>query len=247
MLSYETLLLVAFAFLLGGFVKGVVGLGVPVVVLACLTTTVGLKETMAILLFPAAAMNVWQGLSGGAFVMLIKRLWPSLISAVVGIWIGVKILVSVDTDWMVVVLGVMLFIYAAFSLLRTQISPPGKHEIWMSPVVGLVSGITFGASGSYIVPGVLYLQALGLSRDHLIQALGITFFIIATVLGILFWQHRLIDMQTAGISVVAFVPLSLGVFLGRRYRYSLSEDVFRKIFFVSLLFVGIYMVTRVLF
>ena len=247
MLSYEVLSLISLAFLLGGFVKGVVGLGVPVVVLAILVTTVGLKETMALLLVPTIIMNIWQGLSGGAFLMLIKRLWLKLLCACVGIWWGVKVLVRVDTDLMVLGLGVILFIYAAFSLVRPQISPPGKHEFWLSPIVGAVAGFAFGASGTYMVPGVLYLQALGLTRDQLIQALGITFFITALMLGVAFWQHGLLNFQTGWVSAAAFVPLSLGVYLGRRYRYSLSEEMFRKIFFMALMIVGIYMVVRVLF
>jgi len=145
MLSYETLLLIALAFFLGGFVKGVVGLGVPVVVLALLVTTVGLKETMALLLVPTIAMNLWQGLTGGAFLMLIKRLWLKLLCACVGIWWGVKVLVRVDTDLMVLGLGVILLIYAAFSLARPQIRPPGKHEFWLSPFVGVVAGFALFA------------------------------------------------------------------------------------------------------
>lgn len=141
MLSYETLLLVAFAFFLGGFVKGVVGLGVPVVVLAILATTVGLKETMALLLVPTIAMNLWQALAGGNFLMLVRRLWLKLLCASLGIWLGVEVLVRIDTHWMVLGLGIILFVYAVLSLRRPQIRPPGKHESWLSPVVGVVAGL----------------------------------------------------------------------------------------------------------
>lgn len=247
MLNIETILLVAVSFFAGGFVKGVIGLGFPVVVLAVLAPTLGLKEAMALLVIPAVATNVWQALSGGGFVELVKRLWPMLAMAVVGIAIGVNVLVAVNTQVLIGVLGAILFIYAAMSLAGPQITPPGKHEIWMGPLAGVLGGFMFGVVGIYIVPGVLYVQALGLSRDRFIQALGITFLTIASSLGVNFLLHGLVHMESSWVSISAFVPLALGVYLGRRYRYSLSEEIFRKLFFISLLISGVYMTGRALF
>jgi uncharacterized protein len=243
-MSYEVLLLIGFAFLLGGLVKGVIGLGFPVVVLATLATTIGLKEAMALLVIPGIITNLWQALAGGAFLVLIKRLWPLLVATIVGIWPGVYVLSIVDPTRLIVVLGVLLFLYSAFSLTRAQIPQPGKHEIWLSPLMGAAGGFVCGLTGSYMVPGAIYVQALGLKRDMFIQAIGIVFVVLAAALGIALWQFRFIGFETGGISVVAMAPLIAGMFLGQRIRYRLSEDVFRKIFFTSLMFAGIYMVWR---
>ncbi len=62
----ETLAVVATAFLLAGFVKGVVGLGLPTVALALLTATLGLREAVALMLVPSFATNLWQGLAVSA-------------------------------------------------------------------------------------------------------------------------------------------------------------------------------------
>ena len=244
MLNTETLLLVAFSFFAGGFVKGVIGLGFPVVVLAVLAPVLGLKEAMAILVIPAIATNVWQAFTGGGFRELMQRLWPMLAMAIVGIALGVNVLVAVDTHILIGVLGIILFIYAVYSLFGPQLKVPEKHEFWMAPASGILGGFMFGVVGIYIVPGVLYVQALGLTRDRFIQALGITFLTIATTLGAVFWQHKLVAMETSGVSISAFLPLALGVYLGRKYRYSLSEELFRKLFFIALLISGIYMGVR---
>lgn len=244
MLSYETLLLIGVAFLVGGVVKGVIGLGFPVVVLACLATTLGLKEAMALLIIPGIITNIWQALSGGAFQALVKRLWPLLVATVIGIWAGVYVLASVDPTKLIVVLGILLFSYSVFSLARPQIPPPGKNEIWLSPIMGAAGGFMCGLTGSYMVPGAIYVQALGLSRDMFIQAIGIVFVLLAIALGLSFWQHSLINLQSGALSVVAIAPMVVGMFFGQRIRYRLSETVFRKIFFSALLLVGIYMVVR---
>jgi len=244
MLSYEVLLLVALAFLLGGLVKGVIGLGFPVVVLAMLATTIGLKEAMALLVIPGIATNIWQALAGGAFKELLKRLWSLLIATVIGIWIGVYVLSMVDPTKLIIVLGVLLFLYSVFSLTRPQIPPPGRHEFWLSPLMGGIGGFVCGLTGSYMVPGAIYVQALGLSRDMFIQAIGIVFVVLAIALGVSFWQYGFIGLQTGSLSVMAMVPLVIGMFLGQRIRYRLPEVVFRKIFFTALMIAGIYMVWR---
>ena len=244
MLSYEVLLLVALAFLLGGLVKGVIGLGFPVVVLAMLATTIGLKEAMALLVIPGIATNIWQALAGGAFKELLKRLWSLLIATVIGIWLGVYVLSMVDPTKLIIVLGGLLSLYSVFSLTRPQIPPPGRHEFWLSPLMGGVGGFVCGLTGSYMVPGAIYVQALGLSRDMFIQAIGIVFVVLAIALGASFWQYGFIGLRSGAVSVAALVPLVTGMFFGQRIRYRLSEEVFRKIFFTALMFAGIYMVWR---
>ena len=84
----ETLLLIAAIFVLAGFVKGVVGLGLPTVSLGLLTATLGLKEAMALMLIPSFATNVWQGAVGGYFTAAMRRLWTLLVAVCVGTWAG---------------------------------------------------------------------------------------------------------------------------------------------------------------
>jgi len=244
MLSYEVLVLVGFAFLLGGLVKGVIGIGFPVVVLALLATIIGLKEAVALLIIPAIVTNIWQALVGGAFWMLLRRLWSLLLATVAGTWLGVYVLSMVDPAKLIVALGVLLFVYSVFSLTRVQISAPGKQEYWLSPLMGALGGFVCGITGSYMVPGTIYVQALGLSRDMFIQAIGIVFVVLSTALGIAFWQHSFIGLTAGAISVAGLVPMVAGMLLGQRIRYRLSEEMFRKTFFTALMLVGIYMVAR---
>ena len=84
----EILLLVAAAFLAGGLVKGLIGTGLPTVGLALLAATLGLKVAMPLIVVPALVTNIWQATSGGAFVALLRRLWPLLAMLCIGAWFG---------------------------------------------------------------------------------------------------------------------------------------------------------------
>ena len=56
MLTLELIIYVDFVYILAGFVKGVVGLGLPTISLALLAQFLGLKEAMVILLIPSQSL-----------------------------------------------------------------------------------------------------------------------------------------------------------------------------------------------
>ena len=63
----EVVALVVGTFLLAGFIKGVIGMGLPVVALAFLGSTLGVREALTIMLIPGLATNTYQALAGPAF------------------------------------------------------------------------------------------------------------------------------------------------------------------------------------
>ncbi|GBE42415.1 sulfite exporter TauE/SafE [bacterium BMS3Bbin10] len=240
----ETAGIVAVAFLLAGFVKGVIGMGLPTVSLALLALTLGLKEAMALMLIPAIATNLWQGLAGGNFKNLMKRIWPLLLAACPAIWVGAGVLARASALHLAAVLGAMIFIYAALALARIDVPAPGRHERWMSPLVGGATGILTGLTGSFVMPAVPYLQALGLSRHELVQAMGISFSVSMLALALALAGHSLLPADLGLMSAGALVPAAAGMMLGIQVRKRLSEDRFRKIFFVALALLGAWLALR---
>ena len=94
------------------------------------------------------------------------------------------------------------------------------------------------------MPGILYLQALGLGRDLLVQTMGVTFTVLTIALGAGMAQHALLTDDLVGISAVSVVPAVLGMVAGQRMRRRLPEEGFRKVFFGALLLLGLYIVGR---
>jgi len=239
-----TVLVTAFTFLLAGMVKGVIGLGLPTVSLALLTATVGLTEAMALLIAPSLVTNVWQAVVGGHGRVILKRLWPFLATAGVTIWIGALALTRVDLALLSALLGGLIVVYAGLSLTRPHFTVAPKQEPWLGPLLGATNGVLTGMTGSFVVPGVMYLQALGLSRDMLIQAMGILFLISTAALGIALGGNGLMTGEESILSFLAVAPALIGMVAGQKIRKRLSEDRFRRVFFSGLLVVGAYIVFR---
>lgn len=245
-LSTEFLAIIGATFLLAGFVKGFVGFGLPTVALALLTVTIGLKEAMALMVIPAILTNIWQASVGGSFQAVLRRLWPFIVMMFLGAWVGGGILVRSDQIIISGVLGVLLLIYSAVSLITPQVPTPGRREIWMAPVVGGITGVVTGLTGTFVMPGALYLQALALPRDVFVQAMGIMFGMASVALAVSLSGHGLLTMETGGISAAGIVPALVGMAAGRWARQRLSDRLFRQFFFSALIVLGVYLVGRAL-
>lgn len=240
----ETLALVLGAFLLGGFAKGVIGMGLPVVVLAMLAAPLGVPTALSLLVLPAVLTNTWQALDGTALREILRRLWPFYLAASIGVLSGGLILAGAAEHLLLGLLGVVLAIYSALSLAAPRLPSPGRHETWMAPAAAFAGGILFGMVGNFIVPGILYLQALGLRRDVFVQALGVTFVVISSSLGV---SLSSADILTGDLALLgaASVPMAFsGMAVGRRLRRYVPEELFRKIFLVALLLTGLSMLAR---
>lgn len=240
-----TLALAGAIFLLAGLIKGIAGAGLPTVALALLALFIDIKAAIALLIVPAFITNIWQGASGGAFGPVAKRLAPMLLASVVGIWVGVEILSVGDAKVLAGILGIVLLFYAGYSLATPQIAPPSpRAERWLGPPVGLSTGILFGFTGSFLVPGVLYMQALGLKRDHFVQAMGIAFSFSTFVLWMFLAGNGLFSVSLGFVSAIVCVPTIVGMMMGQKLRGGMSEAKFRRVFFITLLALSIYIVAR---
>jgi len=246
MLDAFTILAIGGTFLLAGTVKGVIGLGLPTVSLALLTVAIDLPSAMALLLVPSFVTNLWQAVVGGNGRAILRRLWPFLLMATVTVWLGATALTRVDLSLLSALLGVLLVVYATANLAGFRFTITVPQEAWVGPLVGSANGILTGMTGSFVVPGVLFLQAIGLPRDRLIQAMGMLFTASTLALAVALQGNDLLTIELGKFSAAALLPAIAGMVLGQRIRQRLSEDLFRRVFFISLLMLGAYIIASAL-
>ncbi|MFT5182751.1 MAG: putative membrane protein YfcA [Alphaproteobacteria bacterium] len=240
------LAVIAAVFLLAGTVKGVVGLGLPTVAIGLLTALVGLSEGMVLMVIPSLVTNLWQALAGGALKAILRRVWTLLLTIFIGAWFGVNLFGRSDAILLTAFLGIMLCAYALFGLTSPKLPSPGRHETWLSPVLGVINGTLTGLTGTFFIPGIPYFQALGFSRDVLVQAMGVLFLTSTAALAIALAGHGRLNVEIGTVSAFATLPALLGMVLGARLRRRLSEQRFRQALFVSLLLLGIFIAARAL-
>jgi uncharacterized membrane protein YfcA len=231
-------------FLLAGFVKGVIGLGLPTIAMGLLAATMPPAEAAALLIIPSFVTNVWQMLAGPHLAAITRRLWPMMVGVCVGTIAGGGLITTVPAHVASAALGTALTLYAVMGLLSLRIEAPAGTESWLSPLVGAVTGLITAATGVFVVPAVAYLQAIGLGKDALVQALGLSFTVSTVALAVVLARANAFPSTLAFASLLALLPAIAGMYVGQLALARLSEATFRRVFFAGLLALGAYLVLR---
>lgn len=235
------LIFIAFAFLLAGFVKGTLGLGLPTVAMGLLATTMAPGQAIAIVIVPAIVTNIWQTFVGPYLRDIIKRLWPLMLGTVAGIWLNAGLLTGPYAAYGTVVLGVLLVIYAVVGLSRFNFKVARRHEKWVGGIVGVITGMISAATGVQVIPSMPFMQAIGMDKDELVQALGVFFTTATLALAFNLTASGLLTAATALPGAVAMVASFTGMFIGQVVRTRMQPDVFRRWFLISMILLGIYL------
>jgi len=240
--SIMLFLLITLVFILAGAVKGVVGLGLPTISMALLALMMAPAQAAALLVIPSLFTNVWQMRPFSGVPGLLHRIGTMQVGVFAGTLVGAWVLGAPAGHGATLALGVALIAYACWGLSGRKIHVPPRMESWLSPLTGFVTGFITAATGVFVIPAVPFLQALGLSRDALIQAMGVSFTVSTIALALGLWLNHSYSMNAAGASLLMLVPALVGMSLGQRFRQQLPIATFRKVFFVSLIVLGLYQV-----
>ncbi|WP_334417728.1 MULTISPECIES: sulfite exporter TauE/SafE family protein [unclassified Bradyrhizobium] len=235
------LILIAAAFLLAGFIKGVIGLGLPTVSMGLLAVTMPPAQAIAIMIVPAIVTNIWQTFSGPYLRDIMRRLWPLMAGTVAGIWLNAGLLTGPYAPYGTVVLGTLLVIYAVLGLSKLHFKVARRDEKWIGGIVGLVTGVVSAATGVQVIPSMPYLQAIGMEKDELVQALGVFFTVATVALAFNLTAAGLLTAATALPGAVAMVASFTGMFIGQAVRNRMQPDVFRRWFLIAMILLGLYL------
>lgn len=243
-MSLAVLVVIASTFVLAGFVKGVIGLGLPTVAMGLLAIVMPPAQAASLLVVPSLLTNVWQAL--GPDLAPLARLWPMLLGICLGTWLGGGLLTADDGTRASIGLGTVLAIYGVLGLTSVEFFLPARLEPWFSPLIGTATGIVTAATGVYMIPSVPYLQAIGLEKDDLVRALGLSFTVSTLALAATLMQDGALQMPIAGVSLLAFAPALAGMVLGQWVRARVRSETFRICFFAGSLLLGAHLVLRAL-
>jgi hypothetical protein len=103
-----SLIYIGAVFAVAGFVKGVIGLGLPTISMGLLAIVMPPVEAAAILILPSFITNVWQMLAGPALRDVFRRLWPMILASCIATWIGSGLMTGPSARYGTAFLGIVL-------------------------------------------------------------------------------------------------------------------------------------------
>ena len=196
----------------------------------------------ALLIVPWMVTNFWQLFAEGRVLQLVQRFWPLLLGIIAGsIWSVFPTLGHGEFQ-SEALLGAMLALYGLYGLCAKKLPNFAGQEKWLTPIIGYLGGALTVATGVVVIPVVPYLQGLQLKRDDLVQALGLAF-TTSTICLAVFLQQNPVDNMPLDyqMSLIALFPALIGMWAGKKIRYRIPEQKFRKVFFAGLIALGGYM------
>jgi uncharacterized membrane protein YfcA len=244
-MSESILLFMAGVFMLAGFVKGVVGLGLPVIAMGLLALVMAPADAASILILPTVATNIWQMAAGPSLKPVIARLWPVMLGVIAGTLAGAGWLVGAG-HYGPALLGIALALYALSGLAAIRFAVSPRAEPWLGPMVGVLTGLVAALTGVFAMPAVIYLQAIGLEKEDLVQALGLSFTVSSLALAVNLALVSAFNLSLGPASLGALAVACLGMWLGQALRLRLRPETFRLCFLLGLLALGIYLIVRAL-
>ena len=240
-MSEPILIFIAFALLLAGFIKGALGLGLPTVSVGLLAVAMPPGRALAIVIVPAVLTNIWQTFGGPYLRDIARRLWPLMVGTAIGICLNAAALSHPSTRYGNIALGLLLVAYAVLGLTKFAFTVARPHEKWVGGAVGLVTGLISAATGVQVVPSVPYMQAIGLEKDELVQALGVFFTVATITLAFNLTSSGLISTATALPGAIAMACAFIGMYIGQAVRSKMPAEQFRRVFLVAMILLGVYL------
>ncbi|HSE77211.1 MAG TPA: sulfite exporter TauE/SafE family protein [Alphaproteobacteria bacterium] len=229
---------------LGGAVKGVAGVGLPLVALPLLTTVVSVKTAVGLLVVPIIATNFAQSFEGGRFVPTLRRFWPVIACLVAVIVFGVNALVLIPEPVLYAVMGASIIAFPLAAQIWPHLRVAPAHEGWAGPLVGALAGLIGGASSLYGPPLFLYLGALRLPKEEFVPAISMLFLSGTLGLTIGMLSFRILAPADLVASLAATVPVFLGLWLGQKVRRRLPQRRFDRVLLILYLTTGLSLLAR---
>jgi uncharacterized membrane protein YfcA len=170
-----TWIIVVGAFITASFIKGTTGMGFPLIATPMVALVVDLKTTYALLLLPNILMDVLQIGRHELPWTLWRRLATFLGTTSVGVFLGLRIFLSVSERFIFLAMAAMIVLYLISVRLRFAPRFSPRQEVWLGPCVGLLGGVLTGITNVIGPLVVIYVLGLGLSKGEIVKGLASIF------------------------------------------------------------------------
>lgn len=234
------------ALFLSGIVKGVLGIGLPLVSVPLAAQFVDLPVAVALLTMPMLATNIGQALEGGDTLATVQRLFPVLAALATGTVVGAHFLVSANGRTLDLVVGVSFLLLSGVLLSLPHVRIGKRSEPWAGPCVGFAAGLLGGVCAMFGPPLVAYQIGLGVDPDGFVKRMAILALTGTACLLLALGATGALSAGDLALSCLAILPIQLGMPFGRRLRGRVPPILFRAAVLAVLAWAGLSLLRRAL-
>ncbi|WP_170333688.1 sulfite exporter TauE/SafE family protein [Ruegeria arenilitoris] len=241
----QDLLLALVVAFVAGWVKGMVGFAMPMVLVSGLSMFLPPNLAIAGLILPTLATNGFQALREGvpAAISAIKQFRIFLVVGLVFLLLGAQLVSSVPARTFLLMIGIPVTFFALIQVLGVQPSL-GKPSARIEVGIGAVAGFVGGMSGIWGPPTVAYLTALNTPKAVQMRVQGVIYGLGAVALMLAHLGSGILRAETVPFSAILVLPALVGMRIGLGLQSRIDQAVFRKVTLLVLLVAGVNLLRR---
>lgn len=243
-LNQTQVVIALMAFLLGGFSKGLIGFGMPLVVMSILSSAIPVEAALALNAVVQLVLNIGQTGGAAGAKESAKSFFPVLVGIVLGCLIGAFVVVAVERDLLVGFVGIVTLSFCLLSLSRAAYSIPESFRSAAGYLAGGASGLVGSMTGANGPPLIMYLTATRVGPQDFKRALGLLFLVSGISLFLVFSSVGFMTTERLIFGVVCLVPAAAGMWLGNHLTRKVNPELFRKSVLIVLTIIAVNLIRR---
>ena len=242
--SFAVLCMAALTFVLGGVVKGVLGVGLPLLAVPMLSLWMLPAQAMGFLVMPVLLSNAMQAFEGGQVRYAVKRFTPLMLAQLVATLLANHWSAQLSVKGMQLVIAFTVISAVVLMVLKPHLEIAPRQEWWAGPLVGVIAGAMGGASSLTGPILIMYLMALRLDRNAFVGSISIIYLFGAIPMYVAMLAWGRFGWMDVAWSCAGLVPMYLGLRCGAAIRHRLSEQWFRRMLLAFLVGVSGLLILR---
>lgn len=240
----STLLVICLAFTIGGFIKGIAAFGLPLVTVPILSNAFPVPAALALTSMPILLSNSYQILKGAHFLATLQRLWPMLVCLVITLIFSTQLLVILNMDMLGFAVGLVLLLFVGIQISNFHMKVEPHQEKWIAPLVGIVAGVVGGMTSIFGAIPLTYIVALKLPKERFVAATNVMLLSGGITMAIMLAKLQVLNYHKFTLSLIALIPMFIGLLIGQALREKISQAFFHKIITAVLAITGLSMIIR---
>jgi uncharacterized membrane protein YfcA len=244
---YWLLIAILASLVIAGWLKGVIGVGMPIIALPLLSMLIDVRASVMLLSVPLVLSNIPQAVEGGQVIPCVTALVPVLIGMVPGIVLGVATLLTIDPSMAKLIAGIVVIIVGGLTLFAPRLEIKGRTQAPIGVASGFLGGVLGGLAA---MPGPIvfvYLLAKGLRGRDFTKETSMFLVLSATLLALILTSSRAFAWSDLGLSTAALAPVAVGMAMGQRVRDAMPAHTFKRSVLIVVLLSGAELVRKAIF
>ena len=230
--SNEIAILVAFAFLIAGIVKGVIGIGLPTTAITIMTFFISPLMALGLNLIPMTVSNIWQFSKADNPKKLIYDYRYFAFFLVLFILMTSFYAKDFGDDIVRLIFAFTVFMFVGINFIGFTFKMKPQHDSFWQSGLGAIGGLFGGIASIWAVPVTMYLLMKNATPKHFVDVSGFLIMTGCVPVSIGYIATGVFQPNMFVYGALGSVTAVIGFQFGAKLRDKINPQTFKKLLLI---------------